>query len=99
MYSEEEAHIDLTMDCDSEMSFVLKAYFYPYNDAQVTAASAAVDVTYSDGSTGENVSLLDFSNASKGSWMQNIMALYPTQVITDARVWSRCVEGVGAIVW
>lgn len=72
------------------MPLVFKAYFYISNETQLSAASASLNVTYVDGTTEEGASTLDFYNISKDHWMQDIVAVYPTQVITDVRVSARC---------
>lgn len=85
--SEEESFIDVTVACDSEMPLVLKAYFYrPDSLAPFTNASAALDVTYSDGSTDANLAFADFGEAPSATWTQGIVAAYPTKVISGAKV-------------
>lgn len=89
--SDEEAYEDVILAYDSEMPLVLKAYFYMSAGTTVTAASASLDVTYVDGSSGRGVSTLDFGSSSAGTglagtWTQNIAAVYPTEVISTARV-------------
>lgn len=85
-YSDEEAYIDLKVAYDSEMALVLKAYFFPHADAQVIGATVTLDVTYGDGSKGARAAVLDFEDAVDGAWMQSIVAVYPTEVISAARV-------------
>lgn len=94
--SDEEAYEDVTLAYDSEMPLVLKTYFYKSAETTVAAASASLDVTYVDGSSGQGVSVLDFGASSAGAgaagtWTQNIAAVYPTKVISSARV--RIVKG------
>lgn len=96
--SDEEAYEDVTLAYDSEMPLVLKTYFYKSAETTVAAASASLDVTYVDGSSGQGVSVLDFGASSAGAgaagtWAQNIAAVYPTKVISSARV--RIVKGRG----
>lgn len=78
------------MAVDSELPIVLKAYFYLSATSTVTAASVSLDVSFSDGGAEEGFGAVDFGNPStdgtSGTWAQGIAAVYPTRVISSARV-------------
>lgn len=73
---------------------VVKAYFYLSALSTATVASVSLDITYSSGGQSveaESFGFLDFvaSSATSGTWTQGIEAVYPTKVITSARVRGR----------
>lgn len=79
------------MAVDSELPVVLKAYFYLPAASTLTAASASLDVSYSDGGAEEGFGVVDFGAASSGdgtsgTWTQGVSAVYPTRVVSSARV-------------
>lgn len=78
------------MAVDSELPTVMKAYFYLSATSTATAASVSLDVTYSSGEGDEAFGFLDFGASSGdgvlGTWTQSIASVYPTQVVTSARV-------------
>lgn len=79
------------MDIDSQLPMVLKAHFYLSPGSVATAASASLRVTYADGSpSDEVVSVLNFeafpSSGTVGIWTQDVYPIYPTHVVTGARV-------------
>jgi len=81
------------MAVDSELPMVLKAFFYLSDTSTATAASVSLDVGYSDGGAGEGFGLVEFGDSSAngldglpGRWTQSIVAVYPTRVISSARV-------------
>lgn len=78
------------MASDSELPLVLKTYFYLSSSSEVTAASTSLDVTYTDGTSDEAVSTLEFGASPgatiPGTWTPNVTAVYPTKVVVSARV-------------
>lgn len=78
------------MAVDSELPMVIKAYFYLSASSTATVATASLDATYSSGGFDENFGFLDFGASTGdgvfGTWTQSISAVYPTQVVTSARV-------------
>ena len=78
------------MAVDSELPVVLKAYFYLSATSTATAASVSLDVSYSDGGAQDGFGLVDFGASSgdgvSGAWTQGIIALYPTRIVSSARV-------------
>lgn len=78
------------MAVDSELPVVLKAYLYLSATSTATAASVSLDVSYSDGGAEEGFGLVDFGASSgdgvSGVWRQGIADVYPTRVVSSARV-------------
>ncbi|CAM9344130.1 unnamed protein product, partial [Hapterophycus canaliculatus] len=88
--SDQEAYQDVTMAVDSELPVAIKAFFYLSATSTATASSLSLDVTYSSGGSDEAFGFLDFGastgNGASGTWTQSVAALYPTKVISSARV-------------
>lgn len=78
------------MAVDSELPMVIKAYFYLSATSTATVATASLDATYSSGDFDENFGFLNFGASTGdgvlGTWTQSIVAVYPTEVVTSARV-------------
>ncbi|CAM9974939.1 unnamed protein product, partial [Discosporangium mesarthrocarpum] len=82
----EEAHLDFSLEAQSQMPLVLKAYTKGNGGIGVDwGGSAMLDVVYSDGSSEDGVLSFDLE-ANSELWKQAFAAVYPTKLITGGRV-------------